>query len=172
MDEYYIGEIRIFGCNYPPAHWAFCDGTILQIRTYPVLFAVIGNRFGGDGKLTFAVPDLRGSVAQGMNAAGDLGKIQGAATVTLTDENMPSHTHTAYTNNTRPGNLTGDDKLPARFISAGANAFVEDSASSLVSLSPKTMSAIGGGAAHNNMQPFLPMNFCIALEFGEYPPRP
>lgn len=171
MDEYYIGEVRIFACDYPPIYWAFCDGTMLMIRSYPVLFSVIGNRFGGDGVNTFAVPDLRGRVVQGMNTVGDLNKTVGAATVTLIGEEMPLHTHTTYTNNTRPGNLTGDDKLPARFISAGANAFVEDSATSLVSLSPQTMSVIGGGAAHNNLQPYLPMNFCIALQFGEFPPH-
>lgn len=173
MDEFYIGEIRIFACNYPPVNWMFCDGAILPVHGFQVLFAVIGNRFGGDGRTTFALPDLRGCIVQGMNAPADLGKRLGTTDVTLVNANMPLHSHTAYTDATRPGSLTGEDKLPARFIASGANTFVEDAAAaqSLVSLSPETVSTVGGGLPHNNMQPFLPMNFCIGVQYGEFPPR-
>ncbi|AKC71733.1 phage tail protein [Pandoraea oxalativorans] len=172
MDEYYVGEIRIYAFNYAPVNWLPCDGSLLPISRFTALFSVIGNRFGGDGRTTFAVPDLRGYVAQGMSAPAELGNKEGKTTVTLTDENMPLHTHTAYANNARPGNVTGDDKLPARFITSGANAFVEDSSPTLVALAPQTIGTVGGGQPHTNMQPYLPMNFCIAVQPGEYPPRP
>ncbi|ODP34338.1 phage tail protein [Pandoraea sp. ISTKB] len=173
MDEYYIGEVRIFACNFAPSGWVFCDGTILQIRSFPTLFAVIGNLYGGDGKLTFAVPDLRGQIAQGMTAPTDMYKRQGSETVTLDDTQVPLHTHTAYVNGGRPSSLTPGDRLPMRFFAGGNNTYLEDTAlQSPVSLSPQAISVVGNGGSHNNMQPFLPMNFCIAVQYGEFPPRP
>lgn len=172
MFEYYIGEVRIFACSYAPMNWALCDGTQFMIQQFPLLFSVIGNIYGGDGKTTFAVPDLRCCAVQGKGSIGDLGMRQGAVAVSLTDENMPLHTHTAYVNNTPSVNVEGGGKLPSRFVAAGANAFLEPaSQESLVSLSPLTVGSIGAGEPHNNMQPYLPLNFCICMKDGEFPPR-
>ncbi|MEI7000579.1 phage tail protein, partial [Klebsiella pneumoniae] len=82
--------------NYAPVDWAVCDGTILQIRLFPELYAVIGTTYGGDGRTTFAVPDLRGLVSRGTTDAPQIGKVEGSPTVTLQDQHMPLHTHTAY----------------------------------------------------------------------------
>ncbi|WP_087724949.1 phage tail protein [Pandoraea sp. PE-S2T-3] len=173
MDDYYIGEIRLYAFNYAPVDWAVCDGTILQIRFFPELYAVIGTTYGGDGRTTFAVPDLRGLVSRGTTEAAQIGKVEGSPTVTLQDQHMPLHTHTAYVNSTRPAGDSASDKLPARFVVGGNNAYRENTSDlSLVSLSPLTVGPACTGGAHNNMQPYLPLNFCIAIKNGEFPPRP
>ena len=173
MDDYYIGEIRLFAFNYAPVDWAACDGTLLSIRDFAALYSVIGTTYGGDGKATFALPDLRGLVSRGTTDAAQIGKVVGSPTVTLQDQHMPLHTHLAFANSTRPAGESAGDKLPARFVVGGNNAYRESTSDlSLVSLSPLTVGPACTSGAHNNMQPYLPLNFCIALQYGEFPPRP
>jgi microcystin-dependent protein len=170
MDPY-VGEIRLFSGSYAPRGWAFCQGQTMLVQENTVLFTVIGNTYGGDGKTTFALPNLSGRapVHQG-NGPGltprVIGSTDGSAEVTLNYSQMPAHMHSAQSagtvNNTSPiGNVWGN------VGSRGAKVY-----STLldVPLSAPAISAVGGNEAHNNMQPFLGVNFIIALE-GVYPSK-
>jgi microcystin-dependent protein len=181
MSDFYIGEIRMFPWSFAPLGWLPCDGRILNIQQNAALFSLISNRYGGDGKTTFALPDLRGRtpVGQGQPAnvpAYVLGTAAGAESVTLQVSQVPSHTHA----------LNAADE-PATIGMPGTN-FLAQAVSNittkepiqlyvnptdptkLVALDPGSVSSVGG-TAHNNMQPFLAMNYCICSN-GIYPSRP
>lgn len=173
MSDPFVGEIRIFAGDYAPYGWAFCDGGMLQVQQNTLLFAIIGNRYGGDGRQTFQLPDLRGRVAMAMGSGPNLtprviAQKGGVSAVTLLQSEMPNHTHTAncqtVTNQSAPaGNVWASS--PAR-VGPKVYATPPDT-----EMSPLALAPTGGDQPHNNMQPFVSLNFIIAL-VGLYPPRP
>lgn len=180
MSEPFIGEIKIVGFNFAPRGYAFCDGSILAISSNTALFALLGTTFGGDGRTTFALPDLRGRVPMGMGQGPGLsdrlyGQDGGEENHTLTVNEMPSHSHTVTVNmacsaeDAETGNPVG--KFPAVPAAGGTavNAYAS-AATGTMGASTGTANQTGGGQAHNNMQPYLTLNFVIAVE-GLFPSR-
>jgi len=171
MDPF-VAEIRIFPFNFAPTGWAFCDGQILPLSQNTALFSLLGTTYGGDGKSNFALPNMQGNVpmhpGQGPGLSlHDLGETGGSDTVTLLDSEMPSHAHTmmAFAS---PGNrLTPVGNAISR--ENGATTFVPGNPAT-VAMSDQAIAPAGGDQPHNNMQPYLTLNFCIALQ-GVYPPR-
>lgn len=173
MDSY-LGEIRLFAGQFAPAGWAFCDGTKLPIRQYTALFAILGVQFGGDGVTNFALPDFRTDQRVPIHQGQGTGLTQrnfastgGSATVTLNLNQIPSHTHLAQTVATQ----TEFDPTGAYWANSGgrtgANAY---NSTADVQMNPAAIAPTGGTQPHNNMQPFLGLNFIISIE-GEFPPR-
>ena len=175
MSEPFIAEIRIFAGNFAPRGWAFCDGQLLPISQNTALFSLIGTTYGGDGRTTTALPNLEGRAPMhpgrgpGLTSR-RLGERGGVETVTLTEAQMPNHNHSLRANTVGRG---GGSRSPGNNSFAnvqGGFAYVTGSDSNLVDLSELTLPNTGGSQAHNNMQPFLTMNFIIAL-VGLYPSR-
>lgn len=171
MDPF-LAEIRIFGFSFPPRGWAFCDGQLLPIAQNTALFSLLGTTYGGDGKSNFALPNLQGQApmhpGQGPGLSlHDLGESGGSNTVTLLSSETPGHTH-----NWMASAQTAQDRTPANEVFAratGGDLYTADT-SSIVQLAQGAITPSGGGQPHNNMQPYLVLNFCIALQ-GIYPPR-
>lgn len=170
MDPY-IGEIRVFAGTFAPLGWAFCDGSMLQVMQYQPLFSVISNKFGGDGKTTFALPDLRGKVAMHAGTGSGLTPREfasqgGESTVKLTHSQLAAHNHlancqSASDSQSPMNNVWGSG--PARPVPRQLYAPVPDQ-----KLHPGSLSFVGGNLPHNNMQPYLGLNFIIAVD-GIYP---
>lgn len=177
--EGYIGEIRLFGGNFAPLGWAFCDGTLYSIAEYTTVYSILGTTFGGDGRVTFAVPDLRGRIAVGTGqGAGlspiDLGETGGTETVTMTSAQMPAHTHTAAATIAFPCfSDEGNTGSPAGNILAGSEAAYSTQAPDTF-IAPATttgsISSVGSNVPFSIVQPVLATNYIICLE-GYYPPR-
>jgi len=176
MDPY-VGEVRIFTGNYPPRGWADCNGQIMPVQQNPVLFSVIGAIYGGDGRTTFALPNLNGRVPMHQGTGPGLtprqvGQQGGEAAVTLLESQMPNHSHTpqALDNQGKLSDPAGAvwTKTPknTRPVS-DSNGFA---ATPDVTMSPLALGLAGASQPHNNMQPYLPLRFIIALE-GVYPPK-
>jgi microcystin-dependent protein len=173
MADPFVAEIRIFGFNFPPTGWASCDGQIMPIRQNTALFSLLGTVYGGDGKNTFALPDLQGSApmhpGQGPGLSlRDLGERGGADTVTLDQTMIPSHVHTV-----QASNVAGNRTRPAAncFARASAGAVYGPAPPGNVQMSPQMTTPTGGDAPHNNLMPYLVANFCIATQ-GVFPARP
>jgi microcystin-dependent protein len=173
MADPFIAEIRIFPFNFAPNGWAWCDGQILPISQNTALFSLLGTTYGGDGKSTFALPDLQGRApmhpGQGPGLSlHDLGETGGSETVTLLESEIPAHAHTL-----RAATDFADLQTPsaARVLarSQNANAY-RNTSQSLTQLAPEALTPAGGDAPHNNMQPYLTFYFNIALQ-GVFPPR-
>lgn len=162
MSDQYVGEIRMFAGNYAPQGWALCNGQLLNISQYEVLYVLIGTTYGGDGRTTFALPDLRGRVPIHNNNAMPLGSLGGTEKVTLTTQQLPAHTHIASATT-----ITGDVSSPANGVWAAINNYSDDT-SKLVSMSASGIAAAGGSQAHDNMMPSTAVSFIIALE-GIFP---
>jgi microcystin-dependent protein len=165
MAEPYVGEIRLFSGNFAPVGWALCDGRVIAISENQTLFTLLGNMYGGDGQITFGLPDLRGRVPIHTSAAGyPLAQLGGTESVTLTTQNLPVHTHAA---NTQPGNGSASD--PTGRYWAGNNDFrIYSDAAADTSFAPGAIGAAGGSQPHENMMPFVTVSYIIALE-GIYP---
>jgi microcystin-dependent protein len=166
MGEPYVGEIRMFGGNFPPAGWMFCEGQLLPISENPTLFTLIGTTYGGDGQETFALPDLRGRVPlhHGSDAGTGyvMGQGGGVESVTLTTQQVPVHTHGVPVSSATAGSRAAVGGVPA---GAPAEAlWATDGASEAMS----TTSIAGGSQPHDNMQPYLGINYIISL-FGVFP---
>ena len=173
MSDQFVGEVRLFGFNFAPVDWAACDGALMPISQNTTLFAILGATYGGNGTSTFGLPDLRGRAVMGP-VGGILNDPQGDDTVTLMQSEMPMHTHTAYGDNARAGSAQAEGRLPARFMVAHNDAFVAVDATpapAMTTLSPQTIGTAGGSTGHENRQPFLAVNYCIALQ-GAWPARP
>lgn len=174
MSEPFLAEIRIFAGNFAPRGWAFCNGQLLPIAQNTALFSLIGTTYGGDGRTTTALPNLKGRAPMhpgrgpGLTAR-RLGQRGGTETVTLTEAQMPSHTHTARAADELPDDNDPANEYVARAGGRGSSLYAADS-SSLGSMKNNVLSNAGGSLAHNNIQPFLAMNFIIAL-VGLYPSR-
>ncbi len=168
MTEPYIGEIRMWACTFAPRNWANCDGGTMQIDQNPALFSLLSTIYGGDGRNTFGLPNLKGraSLHQGHGSGltnRPIGQVGGAETVTLTTSEIPSHTHQMRAEEQAGTTGVPTDNVPAE-LPAGVNAYSADS-----SLTMNT-AAIGntGGQGHENMMPFLTVRFCIATN-GIFP---
>ena len=174
MSEPFIAEIRIFAGNFAPRSWAFCNGQLLPISQNTALFSLIGTTYGGDGRTTTALPNLKGRIPMhpgrgpGLTSR-RLGQRGGVEMVTLTEAQMPSHTHSAMVS-TDPAafNDPANNRAPA----AGATRLIAyyRETSNAVAMKSNSLENTGGSQAHNNMQPFLTMTFIIALQ-GLYPSR-
>ena len=168
MSQPFIGEIRLFAGNFAPLGWMFCDGSLLPISENDALFALIGTIYGGDGQTTFALPDLRSRVPvhQGTSNAGSytIGQGGGQETVTLSVNQMPSHTHVPACNSG-----SGSFNKPLNNVwasAASAKQFTDQPPNSVMGAS--ALLASGGSQPHDNMLPYLSVNFIIAL-FGVFP---
>jgi microcystin-dependent protein len=173
MDPF-VAEIRIFPFNFAPKGWAFCDGQLLPLSQNTALFSLLGTTYGGNGQSNFALPDMQGNApmhpGQGPGLSlHDLGEMGGSDSVTLLESEIPSHSHT-----TMAFAAVGNRSTPAgNSISrvTGSTPFVpENPLPALASMSDSAVAPTGGDQPHNNMQPYLTLNFCIALQ-GVYPPR-
>jgi microcystin-dependent protein len=173
MADPFVAEIRIFPFNFAPRGWAWCDGQLMPISQNTALFSLLGTTYGGDGRSTFALPDLQGRApmhpGQGPGLSlHDLGETGGSETVSLLESEIPAHTHAFKTSADLPDSRTPDSTaVLAR--SSGANAY-QTSTAGLVALDPQSLAAAGGDQPHNNMQPYLTFYFCIAMQ-GVFPPR-
>lgn len=171
MYEPFVAEIRIFPFNFAPVGWAFCDGQLLPISQNTTLFSLLGTTYGGDGKTVFALPDLQGAApmhpGQGPGLSyRSLGETGGSDTVTLVESQMPAHTHAL-----QASQLPGDNPDPAGNYTATVTA--DNIYAAAANLNPMALGALppaGGGQPHNNLQPYVTFNFCIALQ-GIYPSR-
>jgi microcystin-dependent protein len=174
MANPFVAEIRIFPFNFAPSGWAFCNGQLLPLSQNTALFSLLGTTYGGDGRSTFALPNMQGNAplhaGQGPGLSlYDLGENGGSTTVTLNQSEIPMHTH----------NLTGDvspatDTTPAGGLASYARLPSGDAyKNTTTGVTPMNVNAIafaGGGLPHNNMMPYLTLNFCIAMQ-GVFPPR-
>jgi microcystin-dependent protein len=174
MSSPFVAEIRMFGCNFAPTGWAGCDGQLLPISQNTALFSLLGTFYGGDGKSTFALPDLAGSAAvhQGSGAGLSerfLGEQSGTPTVTLLQTEIPSHTHNVMGRNATVA--TNPSPAPDQSLSQSLGGFAYSAqTANLTTMSPNALGIAGSSFPHNNMQPFLCVFFCIAMQ-GVFPPR-
>lgn len=163
MGTPYIAEIRLMSFGFPPRGWAECNGQLLQINQNQALFSILGTMYGGDGRVTFALPDLRGRVPMGFDPNHFQGTRSGSETITLSVSQMPTHTHMVQASTTNgDSNAAQGRLLAAAPIYAGPTNFV--------TLNPQTVGNAGGNQPHENMQPYSCLNFCIAL-VGIFPSR-
>jgi microcystin-dependent protein len=170
----FLAEIRIFPLNFPPKGWAFCDGQLLPISQNTALFSLLGTTYGGDGKSTFGLPNLQGSVPVhvGGNQPGpglstyDLGETGGTDSVALLTTETPSHTHSVMAQTTDQG----DNRIPAPSLNLGNTQVYSDASSATATFDPSAVSISGGAVPHNNLMPYLTLYFNIALQ-GVFPPR-
>lgn len=172
MSDPFIAEIILFGGNFAPRGWAFCDGQLLSISSNTALFSLLGTTYGGDGRTTFALPDLRGRVPLGpRNGPGlsnyTLGQRGGTQSNTLTTNQMPSHNHTVNPKATAGEGETGD---PANAFPSLTTEDVYHSAPDTTEMGQSTTSSTGGSTSVENRQPFLALNYIIAL-IGVFPSR-
>jgi microcystin-dependent protein len=171
MSDPFVAEIRIFGFSFAPKGWAFCDGQLLPISQNTALFSLLGTVYGGDGKSTFALPDLQGSApmqpgqGQGLSER-FLGEMSGVETITLLQAEMPIHSHTLQSTNEDGNNTSPATRYPGR-----GNAVYLSPPANQGAMAFQAINPAGGGLPHNNLQPYLTLNFCIALQ-GVFPQRP
>jgi microcystin-dependent protein len=172
MSNPFVAEIRIFSGNFAPKGWAFCDGQLLPLSQNTALFSLLGTTYGGDGKSTFALPDMQGRApmhpGQGAGLSETfLGEESGSETVTLLTTEMPAHGHTAF-----PKTSLGNSQTPGTQAWAGSNnAKQYTNTAPNVLMNIQALALTGGGLPHNNLQPYLVLNFIIALQ-GVFPARP
>ena len=168
MSEPFLAEIRIVGFNFAPRGWAFCDGQILPINQNQSLYSLLGTTYGGDGRTSFALPDLRGRspmhVGSSNGTSHTLGQKSGEETHTLAANEMPQHKHAWQAQNAAGNNPATTGNLLGQFVNGYRDALDQ------ASLRSGTVANVGGGQAHDNMMPYLAVNFCIALQ-GLFPSR-
>lgn len=176
MSEPYIGEIRMFAGNFAPRNWAFCDGQLLAVTSYDALFSLLGNLYGGDGRSSFGLPDMRGRLPMHMGQGPGLtnralGARMGQERVILTRDEMPKHSHSLMASNAQadasdPGGRVlasqTDGDMPYTQAPAESTNFQN--------MDSRSVSSAGSNSPHNNMMPYLGVNFIIAL-LGVYPSR-
>jgi microcystin-dependent protein len=172
VSDQFLAEIRVFPFNFAPLGWATCDGQLLPISQNTALFSLLGTTYGGDGKSTFALPNIDGRAVmhpgQGPGLSPhDLGEEGGEISVSLLQSEIPTHSHSISASQS-----DGGDRSPAgeRFAVGTGGIQLYAAPGALTQLAQQTWTPAGGNAAHNNMQPYLTLNFCIALQ-GIFPPR-
>jgi len=166
MSQPYVGEIRMFAGNFAPAGWMFCEGQLLPIDQYQTLFQLIGTTYGGDGQSTFALPDLRGRIPLHFGNGFTLAETGGVETVTLTVQQIPSHSHAALATNNLGNSGSPTNKVLAGGSTVSTSPYGTDAP--LAALHPSTIGSTGGSQPHNNFQPYLCVDFIISL-FGIFP---
>ncbi|HET9526148.1 MAG TPA: tail fiber protein [Pyrinomonadaceae bacterium] len=164
MSEPFLSEIKIVSFNFPPKGWALCNGQLLPINQNQALFALLGTTYGGNGQTNFALPNLRGRTPIHMGSGHTLGEAAGSTAVTITQQTMPQHIHFAQ------GSSNGGDSPTAanNLLASALNVYRQ--ADNLTALEPTSLTNIGGSQPHNNMMPYLVLNFIIALQ-GIFPSR-
>ncbi len=163
MAEPFLSEIRMMSFVFAPKGWALCNGQLLPINQNQALFSLLGTTFGGDGRVNFALPDLRGRTPIHVGSGHTLGERGGEQAHTLSIAELPTHTHVVNVSN----NATGGNAVPTgRYLGGGNNVYHQPA--SLVSMNAASVTNTGGSQAHLNMQPFLTISFCIALQ-GIFP---
>ncbi|MDE2365512.1 MAG: phage tail protein [Betaproteobacteria bacterium] len=171
MSEPFLGEIRSFGFNFTPVGWAQCNGQLLSIAQNTALFSILGTTYGGDGRTTFALPNLQGSTPMGAGQGSGLtnrvlGESGGTEAEVIGIQQIPSHNHAA---NAQPGN--GNQAAPAgNFWAQDLGGSKEYGSSGTSQMAAGSISVTGGGQSHSNLQPYQVLNYCIALQ-GIFPPR-
>lgn len=166
MSEPFLAEIRIVAFSFPPRGWAFCNGQILPINQNQSLYSLLGTTYGGDGRTTFALPDMRGRVPIHVDSQHPEGEKSGEETHTLSVNEMPNHNH-VFSGSTQ----NGDQILPAaNHLAVSSDLPYQSDSGTRVSMNSGMVQNVGGGQAHDNMQPYLALNFCIALQ-GLFPSR-
>jgi microcystin-dependent protein len=164
MSEPFWGEIRIMSFNFAPRGWAMCNGQFLPINQNQALFSLLGTVYGGNGQTTFALPNLQGRAPMHEGSGHTLGERGGEQSHTLSISELPMHVHVANASSN-----AGSDNVPAGNVLANsAPNNIWGGAQNLGALNPATITTVGGSQAHQNMQPFLVLNFCIALQ-GIFP---
>ena len=176
MADPFVAEVRIFPFNFAPTGWAFCNGQIMPISQNTALFSLVGTFYGGNGQSTFGLPNLQGSAP--MHAGFDtgpglsqhfLGESGGTDTVTLLQSEMPAHTHPMMAQ-INPGQVKLPGATTSLARSAGGFAYLASPAN-LAAMAPQAVALVGSSLPHNNLMPYLTLNFCIALQ-GVFPARP
>ena len=162
MAEPFLSEIRMFSFGFPPKSWALCDGQLLPINQNQALFSLLGTTYGGDGRVNFGLPDLRARVPIHTGSGHTLGERGGEQAHTLSISELPTHVHTAVASSTNANSI-----VPTGNVLAAANNLYTGP-TNLTALMPGTVANVGGSQAHLNMQPFLTLSFCIALQ-GIFP---
>src|SRR5688572_1434787 len=163
MAEPFLSEIRLMSFVFAPKGWALCNGQLLPINQNQALFSLLGTTFGGDGRVNFALPDLRGRTPIHVGSGHTLGAQGGEQAHTLSIAEMPTHFHGLNASTTASG---GTDNPTGNFLGSASNLY--HTPASLTPMNPQTITNTGGSQAHQNMQPFLTLNFCIALQ-GIFP---
>lgn len=170
MSEPFVGEIRMFAGNFAPRGWAFCDGQLLAVSQNDALFSLLGTIYGGDGRTTFGLPDMRGRIpihaghGPGLSER-RLGAKAGAENVTLTVNQLPSHSHTFQASTNIPSDRSPNSQVTGQTLE---DTYINDTP--LVNMSTSAVSKVGGSRSHTNLMPFLCVHFIIAL-VGIYPSR-
>ena len=165
MSEPFIGQIQIFPYNFAPRGWAFCQGQIMSIAQNTALFSLLGTTYGGDGRVNFALPDLRGQVPIHRGSGFTQGQKGGEQAHTVTISEMPTHTHVAQATSVTG---TANAPTPSLMLAVSTPQSIYGPPTNLDSMFPTAVSNVGGSQAHLNMQPFLVLSFCIALQ-GIFP---
>jgi microcystin-dependent protein len=167
MAEPFLSEIRIMSFNFAPKGWALANGQLLPINQNQALFSLLGTTFGGDGRVNFALPDIRARAPIHVGSGHTLGERGGEQAHTLSIAEVPTHTHTANAT-TAQADQNSNSAAPTRMPAQSNFSFLYGSASNFQSMAPNSLANSGGSQAHLNMQPFLTLNFCIALQ-GIFP---
>ena len=165
MTEPFMGEVRMMSFNFAPKGWALCDGQLLPINQNQALYSLLGTTYGGDGRNNFALPDLRGRTPLHTGRGIVLGQKAGEETHILSKAELPAHNHVA-----NGVSANGNAPVPTANILAAEATPMYGSAANLVTMAPGTIGPVGGSQGHANMQPYLTLNFCIALQ-GLFPSR-
>ena len=164
MAEPFLSEIRIMSFDFPPKGWAFCNGQFLPINQNQPLFALLGTVYGGNGQTNFALPNLQGRTPIHSGSGHTLGEAGGTSAVTITLQQLPQHIHIVQAVNTDQDRVS---QTTNNFLGPANNLYNAPPAS-LVAMRANSMSSVGGSQAHNNMMPYIALNFCIALQ-GIFP---
>ena len=165
VSESFLSEIRIVSFNFPPKGWALCNGQLLPINQNQALFALLGTTYGGNGQTNFALPNLRGRVPIHFDAAHTLGEAAGSTSVTVNVQQLPTHLHGLQASSNSTGTVADPTNA---FLGPANTGYITPQA--LATLSPQSVSSVGGSQPHNNMMPYLTLNFIIALQ-GIFPSR-
>lgn len=165
MAEPFLSEVRIMSFVFAPRGWALCNGQLLPINQNQALFSLLGTTFGGDGRVNFALPDLRGRTPIHVGSGHTLGERGGEQAHTLSIAELPTHTHVLQGTATGPSNTTSDN---TKLLGPSAPQPLYGAPANLVAMAPQAVANVGGSQAHLNMQPFLTLSFCIALQ-GIFP---